>query len=464
MRGHTVLVAGVMLALLPGCTGSSSDKAGGRDSRPLVLTMANGDGSPGEVQAFADALARLSRGRMRIEFQNDWRAGQTRFEAGLIVDVRRGKVDLGWVGSRAWDTVGVTSFQALQAPFLIDSYPLEAEVLESSIPREMLRAIEPIGLVGIGVLPGPLRKPYGLERPLARPADFAGARFGIIESNVARETLHALGAKAVAIRLGSTVGPIDGYEQARGAPPAKYISVNVNLWPRPLVIFTSRRTFAALSRSERELLRQAAKAAISQSLATVQAYEAQTVAVVCRARLKLVTATAADLAELRAAVAPVYRALEQNTETRSYIRSITAMRRRLGVGGQPLSCAGVPSREASTAIPSGTYSGFSTSRDARREGLPASDTLSRYPIIHRTVILRPTRVVLKETYPDGHTEIGWDGAYSVYRDRIVLTNAGDGYKVTARWSFDGKELRFTHVGPAGGDAVVWGSHPWVKIG
>jgi TRAP-type transport system periplasmic protein len=461
-----VVLAGCSLALLPGCSGFRSDKAGGRESSPLVLTMANGNGAPDEVQAFADTVARLSHGRVRIDFKNNWRAGQTRYEAGLIKDVQRGKADLGWVGSRAWDAVGVTSFEALQTPFLIDSYPLEAAVLESSIPREMLRAIEPIGLVGIGVIAGPLRKPFGLERPLVRSADFAGSRFGIAESHVARETLHALGARAVAIRIGGFIPRLDGFEQAlvpSTAPGAKYVSVNVNLWPRPVVIFTSRHTFAALTRSERELLRRAAKPAISQSFAMVRAREAQTVAVACGAGVKLVTATAADLTGLRAAVTPVYRELEQDAKTRSYIHLITAMRRRLRVGGQPLSCADVSSRQAdSTPIPSGTYAGFSTSRDARREGLPASDTQSRYRIIHRTLILRSTRVVLKEIYPDGRTEIGWDGTYSVYRDRIVLTNPSDGYEVTARWSFDGKNLHFTDVGPAAGDAVVWGSHPWTK--
>jgi TRAP-type transport system periplasmic protein len=433
--------------------------------------MANSNGAPDEVQAFADTVARLSHGRVRIEFKNNWRAGQTtRYEAGLIEDVRRGKADLGWVGSRAWDTVGVTSFEALQAPFLIDSYPLEAAVLESSIPHEMLRAIESIGLVGIGVIAGPLRKPFGLERPLVRSADFAGLRFGISESHVARETLHALGARPVAIRIGNPVPPgwLDGFEQSlvpSTAPRVKYISGNVNLWPRPVVIFTSRHTFAALTRSERELLRWAAKAAISQSFAMVRAREAETVAVMCRGGTKLVTATSADLAGLRAAVTPVYRELEHDAKTRSYIHLITAMRGRLPVGGQTLSCAGVSSRKAdSTAIPSGTYAGFSTSRDARREGLPASDTQSQYRIIHRTLILRSNHVVLKETYPNGQTDIGYDGTYSVYRDQIVLTNTSDGYKVRARWSFDGKNLHFTDVGPSAGDAVVWGSHPWTKTG
>ena len=49
-------------------------------------------------------------------------------QAGTLEDVKTGKVDMAWVGARAFDTVGVTSFQALVAPLLIDSYDLEAKV------------------------------------------------------------------------------------------------------------------------------------------------------------------------------------------------------------------------------------------------------------------------------------------------------------------------------------------------
>ena len=42
--------------------------------------------------------------------------------------------DLGVVGTQVFDTLGVTSFQALNAPMLLDSYPLQAAVLESRLP------------------------------------------------------------------------------------------------------------------------------------------------------------------------------------------------------------------------------------------------------------------------------------------------------------------------------------------
>src|SRR5207244_1613278 len=96
--------------------------------------------------------------------------------------------DLGAVGSRAFN-----GFDALTAPFVVDGYDLERAVLESALPRDMLRSIEPLGVEGIGVLPGPLRYLLAAPHPLLRPADFRGLRIGH-QRGPARDTLLALGA------------------------------------------------------------------------------------------------------------------------------------------------------------------------------------------------------------------------------------------------------------------------------
>src|SRR5260221_11147872 len=85
--------------------------------------------------------ARRSGGALRIKFETNWRQGQRDAETGLIRDVRAGKADLGAVGGRAWDAVGVTSLDALQAPFLIDSYAPEQDGLDSAIPARMLQGL-----------------------------------------------------------------------------------------------------------------------------------------------------------------------------------------------------------------------------------------------------------------------------------------------------------------------------------
>ena len=50
--------------------------------------------------------------------------------------------------------------------------------------REMLAGLKPLGVVGLGILPGPLRKPLGVSR-LVGPADYAGKTLAFQRSRVA---------------------------------------------------------------------------------------------------------------------------------------------------------------------------------------------------------------------------------------------------------------------------------------
>ena len=119
---------------------SPPDKSGGKS--PVTLTLLNSDdqdltGVPG-LQRFIDRVRTLSGGTVRIEVrsQSDGHAG---FEQRVVRDVKANRFQLAWVGTRVWDTLGVKSFRALHAPMLVDSYPVEAAVLRSDLPREDAR-------------------------------------------------------------------------------------------------------------------------------------------------------------------------------------------------------------------------------------------------------------------------------------------------------------------------------------
>jgi len=137
--------AGVMLAALvigaAACGSGGVDKAGGAVARPVVLTLVDGDADTFNAQPFATAVSRLSHGSLQIKIEGDWRPTDPTYETDLIKTVQAGKAQLGITASRAFDTVGIDSFQALQAPFLIDNYPLEQKVLDSAIPAAMLRGL-----------------------------------------------------------------------------------------------------------------------------------------------------------------------------------------------------------------------------------------------------------------------------------------------------------------------------------
>jgi TRAP-type C4-dicarboxylate transport system substrate-binding protein len=345
-------------ALLAGCGGSSRDKAGGtRTGKPVVLTLANFMGDAQELHGFRDEVRRLSGGTLRIDIRNGWRLRQVRYEDGLIGDVRSGKADLGVVGSRAWESVGVSTMRALAAPLLIDSYALQERVVKDPMTRPMLDGLRRLGLVGIGMLPGQLRKPLGATRPLLGPGDYRGLTIGVQQSPTASATMRALGARPV--WFGSQA-PVDGFgaiESSIGAAQGnrydrvvRSVTANVDLWPRVLVLFASDATEARLTPAQREILEQAATNDQAAESATVQRIEREGADALCRTGFRFATASATQLAALRRAVQPVYDDLARDPSTRADIARIRALRATVRPEAPPRCAAGSSPAGTSTRL------------------------------------------------------------------------------------------------------------------
>jgi len=118
------------------------NKAGPVD-QPVVLQMADLNagtdlrGTP-EIQYFVQRVSDLSRGKMSVKVVYSVGGLATTAEQEVVKDVAAGNFDLGFAGTSVFDTLGVPSFQALSAPMLIDSYPLENAVIRSALPAKMM--------------------------------------------------------------------------------------------------------------------------------------------------------------------------------------------------------------------------------------------------------------------------------------------------------------------------------------
>jgi TRAP-type C4-dicarboxylate transport system substrate-binding protein len=380
-----VVVLVSALAFAAGC-GSQSDKAGGRkDQKPVVLTMANGNGDPRELEPFARAVDRLSNGALRLDIKNDWRGGSTTNETGAIGDVRAGKVDLAWAGSRAFHGVGVNSLDPLHAPLLVNSYPLERKVLESDLVPTMLAGLKPLGVVGLGILPGPLRHPLGVAR-LVRPEDYEGKTLAIARSKVAEQTLAALGAKAHEIPAQGQITSFDGVEQQVASiagngydNSAKYLTSNVDLWPRPLVLFMNKKAYSGLTKQQRAALDNASKAALATTLSNQMQDEKEAMATLCRRGLVAVKASPEDVTALQAAVQPVLDRLGADARVKSSIARIQSMQTDAPTDPAPAAgCAGGTTKPAAAAKPTaidGVWE-FNSTRAEAAKHTPAEDLVS----------------------------------------------------------------------------------------
>jgi TRAP-type C4-dicarboxylate transport system substrate-binding protein len=467
------------LFAIAGCSGSTSDKAGGTHHKATVLTMANPSGQSHDFDPWALEVERRSGGTLHIRFANNWRLRQRDFEVGLIRDVKAARVDLGWVGSRAFDAVAVSSFDALHAPFVIDSYALEQAVLQSRIPDRMLTSLKPLGLVGLGVLPGPLRRPLSAPRPLRTPADFTGLRVGYQGASGPADALRALGARPVQLVSGAPWRGIDAIEQHLALingdsydASAQYLTANVAFWPRPMVLFINRHVFARLTPNQRDALTGAAQPIGAKTIDAIRAEDHSALADVCRRGIKLVSASPADIERLRAASAPVLEQLQRQPNTRSFLTAIIALRKPAApTGEQPLRCPNAE-QPRGAGLPDGDYTTTIAPADAARE-------LARIPrreraaaglspdgvrdILHSqfTLSLRHGTFMLYQRHADGHREVGFQGTYSLFRDRFV-GKGSNGDTLRARWSFDGTNLRFSDFSFPGAYRLVWASEPWSR--
>jgi TRAP-type C4-dicarboxylate transport system substrate-binding protein len=418
VQGRAVLAAATaLLVAASACGGSGGDKAGGREEtasrpvgKPVTLTLVTPDGL--WSSAFADAVARLSGGTMRIELrvEGSWLIDS---ERRTVEHVRAGRAELGSVGARVWDTMGVTSLRGLVAPFLVDTLARQGRVLESPIAARMLDGLGDAGVVGVALLPGPLRRPLGRTRPLVSPEDYRGATIGIRHGRVARSTFRALRATSKAYHVGTLSG-LDGAELDPNTialvgydAPGTHITANVVLWPRPVTIFASREAFERLVPAQQEVLRRAGREAVARDLERIAESEKSGVEAICaRGKAVLIDASSTDVAGLRQAVEPVYAELERDVETRELIAEIRALDDR--AEPEPLRCGA-----SSEATVDGVWEASVTQAALLASGASAAEAATYEG--RGTLELKDGRWVFR----NDHTTV--TGTYDVAANTIRLT-------------------------------------------
>lgn len=333
-----ILVLTVVVSIAA-CGVQSGNKAGG-PAAPVVLRMATVNGEAGYNPGVDELLKRIeavSNGNVKIEMA--FRVGEFEPDAEqqIVRGVADGTYDLGVVGTRVFDTLGVSDFQALDAPMLIDSYAVEAAVIDSDMPGRMLRSLDQVQVSGLGLLADGLRKPIAVEKPLLGPDDWRGIPFGVYRSQALTAALRALGAEPIEV-FGSRrdqaleQNRIAGFEMNLLGDrllnlwqQAPYVTANVNLWPQMLAIAGNPKSLASLSSEQRDSLARAVREAAAASTGLVKGDDGF-IADLCRQGARFANASDADIRGLRDAFGPVYTDLRRDPETAQFIAEIEQLK------------------------------------------------------------------------------------------------------------------------------------------
>ncbi len=329
-------VVGAVVILAP----STALADGAREQQNVNLTLAYVTTAQHPygvaVDYFISEVRRLSGGRITIT----GRPSYPQPEPNLLADVRSGTVQMATVSTAVWDGAGINAFQALQAPFLVDGYALERQVIAGPTGRRMAAAAtrRAQNVVVLAIAEGGLRKPLG-TRALNTVAAFRGAKIRAPQSQVLAIGLRALGAEPDPLPLPEVYqalqnGTVTGMEANLGLiatskfyEVARFVTGNVNFWPFPHALSINRNTWNGLSAADKSVLRRAAAKVPGYSIGVVSARSTLPQDLV-NCGVRFVNASRREVARFQNRGRTAYSVLSRrDAETGRYIREIQAIKR-----------------------------------------------------------------------------------------------------------------------------------------
>jgi len=469
-RTPTLVLLAATAALLVACGSGRSDKAGGVDA-PVTLRIAAHKERDYFATLFTDEVRRASHGRIHIESIPGTADGDPPDAfVRRAKQVRDGQYDLGVIDAPAWDELGVTSLEPLQAPLLVSDQSLFRAVLASPLADRMLAGLRAQHVIGLSLAMSFLQHPIGYPAPLTAPADFRGKHIRVPVSRVNDAVVRALGATPVHLgdaHVAESVArhQLDGEEMITPGPSQTWLTANVTLFADARTIVVNDRRYAKLSDRQRRVLRTAAVRAARRAAAVMADNSDAKLAPAQCDRGRVVLASDADLAALEQATRPVYAQLERDPQVSATIAAIRELKRRTPRDPAPripATCSRpaitTHGRERDPSFLDGTYRWRITREGALRRGGDPHDSV---------IGLVVTMTLQDGTWAMDVNGSGDHGTFRVVGNRIAFSSPAVGYgsdTFVLERRADGT-LDLTPVPPMDiGDGVVMSSAPWTRIG
>lgn len=304
---------------------------------PQTVTLRIGTNDDGDVPArrqieeYARQVESASSGKLLIEpvFRAAGDASRDPDQA-VARKVVAGELEMGLIPARAWDTEGVTSLRALNAPFLVTSEAAIKAVAAPAIATEMMVGLEAIGLSGLALFPEGPRFLFSFGAPILVPADLKGAVVRSPRSATSYALFTALGATADDIppeqmtdlvARGALRAAESSFAYVPTLPRPATVTGNLVLFPKMNTLVINTSTLTSLGANQQRILREAADITREWSVALLPS-TANDAKQFCQGGGAVVVASDAQLAGFTDAVAPVYAELEKDPATKALIAKL----------------------------------------------------------------------------------------------------------------------------------------------
>ena len=467
-----IIAVFVVTACTPQVTATPAEQA---SSGPVTLRLAVADaeGRPSDpyVREFIQQVNTLSSGSITIE--PIWNAAEDTtpsFEPGVIKLLKDGQYDLGLAGARAFDTQGITSFQALQAPFLITNDALSKAVATSEIATQLLDSLSSTEVVGLTLWPEDLRHPFSTtpNKAILAPEDFVGLNIRAVPSNVTYTLIETFGATPM---LGDSgyQGSESGLSQVVFITRTPTATGNVVFFPKFQVLFAHRGTFETLTESQRTILRSAAVATQQRAIAEHPG-EAVAASAWCENGGSIVMASEAQVAAFEAAAQPVFASIEQDPFNAEMIAAIRELKAKTQSSAGAGACGTNIETWSEGLLPNGTWTVELTVEDLVGMGVSESDASGWAGV--GTFTFQDGKAVYRH---QGEMDYECEATYEVVEDFVRIKyidtptdqDVCNGIVEDLQWRLEDNGLHFQLIAaqnvPFLEDKAAYEARPWQKI-
>lgn len=250
-------------AALAGCQPRMSGILTGADAHPADYPTVRA------VEYIGRLLSEWTGGRLGIKV---FAGGQLGSEMDTLEIASFGGIDLSRVYLAPLNSIEPMTLP-FSLPFLFDSTAHLRRAVDSSAGDAVLASLERHRLIGLCFYDSGARSFYNIRRPIVRPEDMAGLKLRVPPSDLAVAMIRALGGDAVPVPFGETYqalaqGVIDGgennlpaYVSARHYEVARYLSISNHLFT-PEMLVMSKASYNSMTKSDRDLVRAAAKESV----------------------------------------------------------------------------------------------------------------------------------------------------------------------------------------------------------
>lgn len=237
----------------------------------LRSTDIHPDGYPtvDAVKFLGQLVEQRTSGRVRVQVFHSAQLGS---ETDTITQTRIGVIDMNRINMAPFNNL-IPATNIPNLPFIFRSVAHMRAVMDGDIGRSILDAFDAHGLVGLCFYDSGARSFYTNRRPIRTPADMAGLKIRVQQSDLFVALVQALGANPTPMPFGEVfsalqTGVVDGaennwpsYESSRHFEVSKFYSLTEHSMA-PEVLVMSKRSWDRLAAPDREIFRAAARESI----------------------------------------------------------------------------------------------------------------------------------------------------------------------------------------------------------